>query len=275
MTVVPTINLITLGGMREARFRDYIQKNVNNPAPSIRVVDMFDGRRIGREKIPLSAYQIAIANSEPTDGEIGCLLAHMAVWHRLIDEVRDDKTWWIVCEDDMRPCAHMVRLMNEAASFATTQDVDIVFLNHEQSIFPECAKKVCKQLSTGESVFHPPPLFGGGAYMLTRKAACAFLKNMTMVGGCPYVYIGLDEVTWATYYDDTPGEYEANIHHTYGEGPDKFLLYDNLISLLNNSNRARIRALAFSEPFPFDDHDEPSLTSHPSWTIVDHANAKC
>lgn len=78
----PTVHLVSLGGDREIRFRSQPALNGRR----VTVLGRFDGRAIGARADSATyvrALGVEIGDARPTDGEVGCLLAHMHVWRHV------------------------------------------------------------------------------------------------------------------------------------------------------------------------------------------------
>ena len=210
--IARTVHLVTTGGDRERRFR--AQDALSQPgAPSVVVHGRFDGASIGSRPGALDHLRslgITIGDARPTDGEVGCTLAHLHVW-RHVASLFDDGVWAIVCEDDARLSTDFVRRVEDIAatlhSDARSREVPVEFVYlfcSDPVLRDGCMRQRASAGQTlvtakfGIELFEPRPLYGAVAYMLTPPAARILLSNMVSPDG-GLIWLAADDVTWLSY----------------------------------------------------------------------------
>lgn len=174
-----------MGGKRENDFRNLSTVR----GMPVTVIERFKGTELAE-----SGYVYnAIGNARPTDGEVGCLLAHRRIWVDMAES--ETSQWWVVCEDDAVPHADFATHVEDVAQHASNAGVDFVYLNYMDPVLRN--NRVCASAKTltcgGLFMFTPLPVYGTAAYMITRRAANILLQNLS--GG----FLFADDVTWVSY----------------------------------------------------------------------------
>ena len=131
-----TLHLVTLGGVREQRFRE--QDEIKAGELRVHVHGHFDGRIIGARADTsgsLRAHGLSIGDARPRDGEVGCTLSHVAVWREVATQPKD--TWHLVCEDDARVCVSFVSKLEDIVATlhpASCSGVGFVYLYRSNTV---------------------------------------------------------------------------------------------------------------------------------------------
>ena len=201
------------------------------------IIRQFDG--VGQGAAILNEFKIRSTNYSMTDGEVGCLLAHLAAWKHI--QTLSCK-FALVAEDDWIPPDNWKVHLAEIVS-AAPKEADIIYLTRPSNTMWEDGRPATTGRSINVNTIYTMreclPMYANGCMLISPTGASKLVGN---IGGEHITLIPSDVLCWMSCATDD----ELQDAFQYVPGEDKHIKSYENIRL--NSNFKQTTAWVIQRP---------------------------
>jgi glycosyl transferase family 25 len=126
------MNLFVISLKKSVHRRAYMQQQLDAQGVSYEILDAVDGSALCEEELAYHAQTTfppwsSVNTRHLMPAEVGCILSHLAVYRRMIDEGID---WACVLEDDARLTENLTEVFADLGDCLDRSGVDLLLLGH-------------------------------------------------------------------------------------------------------------------------------------------------
>lgn len=171
MSALPPFWVVSLEDACERR--EFVSEGFAELGLPFEILDAVDGRHLSAEQRGTYSHVRALfeVGRGLTEGELGCMLSHLAAYRRLVDEQRPEA---VILEDDACPTPDLIALLEARATFPPGWDV----VNFKPLFGDATARPIGAPLLGGRYrvVTYPGNPYGSSCYLIRLDAARRLLR---------------------------------------------------------------------------------------------------